>query len=54
MKTKLTLAALVLIASPGIALAMCSDMKPAQTATTCADGTVWDSQTGTCIAPVSS
>lgn len=54
MKVRLTLAALVLAATPGLAVAMCSGMKPAQTAMSCADGTVWDSQTGTCITPVSS
>ncbi len=54
MKAKLTLAALVLAATPGLAVAMCSDMKPAQTALTCAEGTVWDSETRTCVAPVSS
>jgi hypothetical protein len=54
MKLSLTLAALVLSAVPGLAAATCSDMKPAQTAASCADGMVWDSQTRTCVPPVSS
>jgi len=54
MKIKVTLAALVLAATPGLAFAMCSDMRPAQTASSCAEGTVWDSQAGTCVPPVSS
>jgi hypothetical protein len=51
MTLRLTLAALVLAAIPGMAAAMCSDMKP--TAASCADGMVWDGQTRTCV-PVSS
>lgn len=54
MKLKATLAALVLAAIPGLAAAACSDMKPAQTAVSCAEGLVWDSQTRTCVPPVSS
>jgi hypothetical protein len=54
MKVRLTLAALVLAATPGLAFAMCSGMKPSETAMSCADGTVWDSQTRSCVAPVSS
>jgi hypothetical protein len=54
MKLKVTLAALVLAATPGLAAAMCSDMKPAQTAAGCAEGMVWDGQTRTCVPPVSS
>lgn len=54
MKLRVTLAALVLAATPGLAAAMCSDMKPAQTAMSCADGMIWDSQTRTCVPPVSS
>ena len=54
MKIKITLAALVLAATPGLAVAMCSGMKPQQTALSCAEGQVWDSQTSTCVTPVSS
>jgi hypothetical protein len=54
MKARLTLAALILAATPGLAFAMCSGMKPSETAMSCANGMVWDSQTRTCVAPVSS
>ena len=54
MKAKLTLATLVLVAAPGIAAAMCSDMRPAQTAMSCAEGMVWDAGTRSCVAPASS
>ncbi len=50
MTFKTILAALVLSLTPGLALAMCADRH--ETAMTCADGTVWDSQTRTCTAPV--
>jgi hypothetical protein len=54
MKLKITLAALALSLSPAIASAMCSSMKPAQTASMCAEGQVWDAATAACIEPVSS
>ncbi len=54
MKLKVTLTALVLGFSPVMAAAMCSSYTPAQTASACAEGMVWDSATETCIEPVSS
>ena len=54
MKLKITLAALALSLSPAIASAMCSSMKPEQTASVCADGQVWDAATSVCVEPVSS
>ncbi len=54
MKLKIALTALVLSFSPAIASAMCSSMKPAQTASVCAEGQIWDSGAAACIEPVSS
>lgn len=54
MKLKVTLAALVLGFAPALASAMCSSMKPAQTASACAEGQIWDADSATCIEPVSS
>ena len=54
MKLKIAFAAMVLSLSPVVASAMCSSMKPAQTASACAEGQVMDTQTGVCIDPVSS
>ncbi len=54
MKLKIAFVAAVLSLSPAIASAMCSGMKPEQTASACAEGQVWDTATSVCIAPVSS
>jgi hypothetical protein len=54
MKLKIAFVAVVLGLSPAIASAMCSGMKPAQTASACSDGQVWDSESAVCIMPVSS
>lgn len=54
MKLKTAFAALVLSLTPVVASAMCSSMKPEQTASACAEGQVLDTQTGVCIEPVSS
>ncbi len=54
MKLKATLAALVLMFTPAIASAMCSWDKPAQTASACTEGQVFDDASQTCIEPVSS
>lgn len=54
MKLKIAFTALVLGLSPAVASAMCSSMKPAQTASICSDGKVWDSGSAMCIEPVSS
>ncbi|MGY6549875.1 MAG: hypothetical protein ACXIU7_12860 [Roseinatronobacter sp.] len=54
MKLKATFAALALMFTPAIASAMCSWDKPAQTASACAEGQVFDAGSRTCIEPVSS
>ncbi len=54
MKLKIALTALALTLSPAIATAMCSSMKPAQTASACADGQVFDASSQTCVEPMSS
>ncbi len=54
MKLKIAVTALVISMSPAIASAMCSSMKPQQTASSCAEGQVWDSESATCITPLSS
>ena len=56
MKTKATLAALALAMTPSLALAWggCGSMTPQQTASACTDGQVWDSDTRSCITPLSS
>lgn len=53
MKVKAVIAALVLVATPGIAMAMCS-WERTQSASQCQQGTTWDEASQTCIAPVSS
>ncbi|MCC5961692.1 MAG: hypothetical protein JJU09_01075 [Rhodobacteraceae bacterium] len=54
MKLKVTLTALVLGFSPVMAAAMCGSMTPEQTASSCAEGQIWDSDSGTCIEPITS
>ncbi len=54
MKVKLFLATLALAAAPGMAMAMCSWERTQQSASQCEQGQVWDSESQTCIAPVSS
>ncbi len=54
MKIKTTLAAMVLVALPGMAMAMgCNSMR-ATTASACGEGLVWDAGTETCIIPATS
>jgi hypothetical protein len=53
MKLKTTLAALVLGFLPGIAAASCGWHKEA-TANACAEGQVYDSESGSCITPATS
>jgi hypothetical protein len=52
MKIKTTLAALALITAPALASAMCSDKQ--HQAMSCAEGTVWDSASQSCVSQVSS
>ncbi len=53
--TKSLLAAAVLTLSPGLALAQeCNWMKTDRTAMSCAEGTVLDAATGTCVEQVTS
>lgn len=54
MKLKLGLAAMVLALTPVMASAMCSDRKMQTTASACADGQIWDTQTASCIDPITS
>ena len=50
---KTFLAAVALTVLPGLALAMgCSGYKHEQTVMSCADGMVFDAQTGTCVSQV--
>jgi hypothetical protein len=50
MKVPQTLAALVLILAPAVALAQgCHGDRSQQSAMSCAEGTVWDEATGTCV-----
>lgn len=52
MKPKLTLAVVALMLAPSLASAMCS--RDQHQAMNCAEGTVYDSQTGACVPQVSS
>ena len=50
MKTKVLLAALALSVAPGLALAYSCNMNRIDTASmTCAEGTMWDAETRTCV-----
>lgn len=51
MKIKTTLIALVLASAPGLALAGggCNSEKTKISASSCAEGTVYDAATGTCV-----
>ena len=55
MAIKTTLIALVLVAAPGMALAMggCNTMR-ATTASACGEGQVWDAGSQTCVIPATS
>ncbi|MBN2758897.1 MAG: hypothetical protein JXQ79_00230 [Rhodobacteraceae bacterium] len=53
MKLKMTLAALVLGFLPGMAAASCGWNKEV-TANACAEGQVYDSESGSCITPATS
>lgn len=56
MKIKAVMAALALALAPSVALAWggCSTMKPEQTASSCADGQIWDGDSAACVDPVAS
>ncbi|WP_306005581.1 chitin-binding domain-containing protein [Aquicoccus porphyridii] len=47
MKRKLTLAVVALVLAPGLASAMCS--KSHDQAMTCAEGSVYNPETGSCV-----
>ena len=53
MKTKMLLAALVVVAAPTLAAAECSWGKHQQTTMSCAEGSTWDPNAQTCV-PVAS
>jgi hypothetical protein len=54
MSIKTLLAALVLTAAPGLAMAECSWGKTERVTMTCAEGTTWDASSATCVPVVSS
>lgn len=54
MSIKTLLAALVLTAAPGLAMAECSWGSAHQTTMSCAEGTMWDASTQACVPVVSS
>jgi hypothetical protein len=54
MSIKTLLAALVLTAAPGLAMADCSWGKSEQVTMSCADGMMWDGESATCVPVVSS
>ena len=49
MKIKTIVAAALLALSPSISLAMCNGEHASQEAMSCAEGTVWDAATSTCV-----
>ncbi|RVT84504.1 adenylosuccinate lyase [Rhodobacteraceae bacterium CCMM004] len=49
MKTKIIIAAAALAVAPTFAAAMCSGLKHQDTAMSCADGSVYDADTNTCV-----
>ena len=49
MKTKMLLAALVMVAAPSLAMAECSWGKHETTAMSCAEGTTWDADAQSCV-----
>jgi len=49
MTLKTTLAALILVLSPALAIAQCQGGHGEQTAMSCAEGMVMDQETGVCI-----
>ncbi|MFN3936273.1 MAG: hypothetical protein ACK4KW_01735 [Gemmobacter sp.] len=53
MKAKITIAALLLAFTPGLAAAMCGKER-LETTAQCGEGMIWDARTGTCIKPVHS
>ena len=54
MKIKTLLAALVIVGAPTLAAAECNWGQHETTAMSCAEGTVWDVETETCVKQVSS
>lgn len=53
MKMKTLLAALAIIVAPTLAIAECSWGKAHETAMSCAEGSAWDAESGSCV-PVAS
>ncbi|QYK39946.1 MAG: hypothetical protein KF887_10735 [Paracoccaceae bacterium] len=49
MKLKLTLAAIALALTPGLAAAMCKDGHTKITASACGEGQVYDAASGACV-----
>jgi len=54
MSIKTLLAALVLTAAPGLAMAECSWGSAQQTTMSCSEGTMWDAASQSCVPVVSS
>jgi hypothetical protein len=54
MSIKTLLAALVLTAAPGLAMAECSWGMDHRTTMSCSEGTTWDASTQACVPVVSS
>ncbi|MFW5655935.1 MAG: adenylosuccinate lyase [Roseicyclus sp.] len=54
MSIKTLLAAFVLTAAPGLALAECGWGKADQVTMSCAEGMMWDADSATCVPVVSS
>jgi hypothetical protein len=54
MSIKTLLAALVLTAAPGLAMAECSWGKTEQVTMSCAEGMMWDADSASCVPVVSS
>ncbi|MDG4648067.1 carbohydrate-binding module family 14 protein [Roseibacterium sp. SDUM158017] len=54
MSIKTILAAFVLAAAPGLAMAECSWGSMQQTTMSCSDGTSWDAATQSCVPTASS
>jgi hypothetical protein len=49
MTLRTTLAALTLALLPGLAIARCTDDHGKTSASVCAEGTIWDTTTQTCV-----
>ena len=51
MRMKLLLATLVVAATPGLALAMCSGAKHEQVTMSCPEGQTYDAEAAKCLSP---